>query len=227
MEEQNIVLLGKAGSGKGTQAKLLEKECNLLHISTGEILRKNEYQEEFKKYTTNGELVPNDLMIKILNKEIEILKEKHKNNGIILDGFPRSKEQAEQLNKILDLNKTVIINLEISNKTAEKRINGRAKTDGTKARKDDLDINSIKKRIEIYEENYKAIKEVFTKLKVRFINVEADTKTIKKINQEITEQLIPENSIASSTQSNEKTARDLAEATEFISRMNINNKIII
>ena len=162
----NIILLGKAGSGKGTQAqKILEKYGNIIHISTGDIFRKEENQKITKVYTDKGELVPNQITIDILKKEIEKLKREHHCNKFILDGFPRTPEQAQLLGQIINLEETIAINFDISNETATQRIKGRAENElknGRPARNDDLKIEAIQKRLKTYCKNYNKIENILT-----------------------------------------------------------------
>jgi len=97
----NIILLGCPGAGKGTQAKLIEKKYGIPQISTGDILREEVKKEtklgkEVKKYMDKGELVPDEVVIKIVEKRLKECKK-----GFILDGFPRTIIQATELDKIL------------------------------------------------------------------------------------------------------------------------------
>lgn len=99
-----IILLGAPGSGKGTQAKLISKRFNIPHISTGDIFRTNitngtELGIKAKEFIDNGELVPDDITIEMIERE---LSEEKCNYGFILDGFPRNINQAEELNGILE-----------------------------------------------------------------------------------------------------------------------------
>lgn len=101
----NIVLVGAPASGKGTQAKKLANEFNLLHISTGALLRKiiseqSELSNKVKEYVQNGKLVPDNLVIEVLNDHLKTINTQQ---GILLDGFPRTLFQAEQLDKILNI----------------------------------------------------------------------------------------------------------------------------
>lgn len=98
-----IVLLGAPGCGKGTVAEVLERDLKLTHISTGDLFRNNFTRQtklgiEAKKYIDKGELVPDEITIEMLSKR---LKEEDANNGAILDGFPRTRIQAERLDEIL------------------------------------------------------------------------------------------------------------------------------
>ena len=86
----NIVIFGKPGSGKGTQANFLKEKYNLYHISTGDLFRKNISNQtklgvEAKSYLDNGDLVPDSVTIKMLENEVLSNKEV---NGYIFDGFP-------------------------------------------------------------------------------------------------------------------------------------------
>jgi len=95
----NLILLGPPGAGKGTQAAKLKEKFNIPHISTGDILRDNinkgtELGKRAKEFMNNGQLVPDDLVINIV--EARLLEDDCK-EGFILDGFPRTVYQAEML----------------------------------------------------------------------------------------------------------------------------------
>jgi adenylate kinase len=97
-----IILFGSPGVGKGTQAKILSSKLNIPHISTGDILReaveaKTPLGIEAKKIMDRGELVPDNIMIGIIS---DTLSETRCNNGFILDGFPRTINQAEELDEL-------------------------------------------------------------------------------------------------------------------------------
>jgi len=99
-----IVLLGAPGSGKGTVGKILAENLKLAHISTGDLFRENlknetELGKEAKVYMDKGELVPDELTVRMLEKRME---EADVENGAILDGFPRTKNQAIVLDKLLE-----------------------------------------------------------------------------------------------------------------------------
>ena len=120
-----IVLLGPPGSGKGTQAELICNKYNIPHISTGEIFRWNIKNEtplglEAKKYVEAGDLVPEELTIKIVEDK---LKDKACKNGFILDGFPRNLNQAKALEKMTSIDKAILINL--SDEEIIKRLSSR------------------------------------------------------------------------------------------------------
>lgn len=98
-----IIMLGAPGAGKGTQAKMIAKEYNIPHISTGDIFRANiknntELGQEAKKYMDAGQLVPDELTVKIL---LDRVAQDDCQNGYVLDGFPRTIPQAEVLDEAL------------------------------------------------------------------------------------------------------------------------------
>lgn len=99
-----IVLLGAPGSGKGTVGKILAENLKLAHISTGDLFRENlknetELGKEAKSYMDKGELVPDEITVRMLEKRME---EADVKNGAILDGFPRTENQAVVLDKLLE-----------------------------------------------------------------------------------------------------------------------------
>src|SRR5690606_15792063 len=99
----NLVLFGKPGAGKGTQASFLKEKYNLVHISTGDVFRYNikngtELGNLAKSYIDRGELVPDELTIKMLQDEVEKNADA---SGFIFDGFPRTTEQAKALDNFL------------------------------------------------------------------------------------------------------------------------------
>lgn len=99
-----IVLLGAPGSGKGTAGKVIAEDLKLAHISTGDLFRENlknetELGKEAKKYMDKGELVPDEVTIKMLK---ERLNEADVENGAVLDGFPRTGVQAVSLDNMLN-----------------------------------------------------------------------------------------------------------------------------
>ncbi len=98
-----IVLLGAPGSGKGTVGKILAENLKLAHISTGDLFRENlknetELGKEAKSYMDKGELVPDEITVRMLEKRLE---EADVENGAILDGFPRTENQAVVLDELL------------------------------------------------------------------------------------------------------------------------------
>ena len=100
----NVVIFGAPGSGKGTQSEKLIEKYGLHHISTGEVLRdhiarKTPIGQIAKTYINQGQLIPDSLMIRILDEIID--NEPKAKEGVILDGFPRTIPQAEALNRFM------------------------------------------------------------------------------------------------------------------------------
>ncbi len=150
---KNIIIFGSPGAGKGTQADLIVENHNLTHLSIGSLLREeinsdSELGEKIKKWVEEGTLVPDELITDIMRINIEKNKD---GAGFIFDGYPRSLEQAEILNDILeknDLKLNGVINLETDEEEALKRLLLRAETSG---RSDDNE-ETIKKRFQVYRE---------------------------------------------------------------------------
>tara|TARA_B100000674_G_C37499829_1_gene759850 strand:+ start:96 stop:632 length:537 start_codon:yes stop_codon:yes gene_type:complete len=126
--------MGPPGAGKGTQAKILSQEYNLVHLSTGDILRKEIDKKsstglEAQKYMNAGNLVPDDVLLAMMKSTLTELKDK----GVILDGFPRTIPQAEGLSNIFkSLNQKIdgIINIEVDKNILIARLIERAKNSG-------------------------------------------------------------------------------------------------
>jgi adenylate kinase len=123
-----IVLLGPPGAGKGTNAIELSKTLKLPHISTGDLFRENlnnktSLGQKAKSYMEKGLLVPDEIVLEML---FDRISQKDCNNGYILDGFPRTLEQAKSLDAKLDKKtKTLTINLAVDEKPLIERIAGR------------------------------------------------------------------------------------------------------
>lgn len=126
----NIIMLGAQGTGKGTVAGLISEQTGLPQISTGDIFRKNISEKtplgvEADKYISKGNLVPDDVTIDLVKNR---LKESDAKEGVILDGFPRTVRQAEELDKILQNNQSevdIVINLVTPEEEIVERIENR------------------------------------------------------------------------------------------------------
>ena len=150
----NLVLFGKPGAGKGTQAAFLKDKYNLVHISTGDIFRYNIKNETklgklAQSYMDKGDLVPDEVTIQMLQEEVE----KNPNaEGFIFDGFPRTIAQAEALDAFLSSKGMRIhgtLALEADNEALIKRLVERGKVSG---RTDDQDEEKIRNRFTEYNE---------------------------------------------------------------------------
>ncbi len=123
----NLILLGPPGAGKGTLASRLIKKYNIPHISTGDIFRENIKNEtelglEVKGYMARGELVPDELVVRIA---LDRLNKEDCNEGFMLDGFPRTVFQAEELDKFLKEKNDKInftLNLSVSDEILKERL---------------------------------------------------------------------------------------------------------
>tara|TARA_B100000768_G_scaffold14869_1_gene13955 strand:+ start:6310 stop:6885 length:576 start_codon:yes stop_codon:yes gene_type:complete len=148
----NLILFGKPGSGKGTQAEFVKIKYDLIHISTGDLFRNNisnntELGLLAKSYMDKGDLVPDEVTIKMLEAEVN----NHPNaKGFIFDGFPRTTVQAEILDQFLTtlkLSISMIIALDVDENLLIDRLINRGKDSG---RSDDQDRSKIQNRFDEY-----------------------------------------------------------------------------
>jgi adenylate kinase len=176
MSELNLIMLGPPGAGKGTQAERLKDDFGLPYIGTGELLRKHkdegtELGTEAAEYMDNGDLVPDELVIRMILGEIE---EKGA-DGFLLDGYPRSVGQADALDEALEENGrtlTAALLIDVDDETVIQRLSGRRQCrnghlyhvlfnppkneghcdlDGTKlVQRDDDKPETVKKRLATY-----------------------------------------------------------------------------
>ncbi|WP_281542428.1 adenylate kinase [Maribacter aestuarii] len=148
----NLVLFGKPGAGKGTQAQFLKEQYNLQHISTGDVFRYNikngtDLGTLAKSYIDKGDLVPDEVTIKMLEDEVAKNQEA---DGFIFDGFPRTVAQAEALDNFLeskDMKINATIALEANDEVLIQRLLERGKVSG---RTDDQDKDKIRNRFDEY-----------------------------------------------------------------------------
>ncbi|NNC81995.1 MAG: adenylate kinase [Flavobacteriales bacterium] len=150
---KNIILFGPPGAGKGTQSTRMVKDHDLVHLSTGDIFRTNikggtELGNLAKSYMDKGELVPDDVTIRMLEAEVE---EHPDAQGFIFDGFPRTEAQAVALDGFLERKGTTIhkmLALEVPEEELVERLLERGKESG---RADDANEEVIRNRIKVYE----------------------------------------------------------------------------
>ncbi|MFX0149420.1 MAG: adenylate kinase [Candidatus Hodarchaeota archaeon] len=175
-----LIILGPPGSGKGTQAKFIMKTNGIPQISTGDLLRaavknRTKLGLQAKEFMNTGKLVPDDIVLKLLKERID---QNDCENGFILDGYPRNINQAQQLEKITDID--LVINIEVDFELLIERITGRRtckqcgaifhvkykapKTEGvcdictgSLYQRDDDTEETVKKRIETYNAKTKPL----------------------------------------------------------------------
>ena len=173
--------MGPPGAGKGTQAKILSDQYNLVHLSTGDILR-NEIDNQTtigldaKNYMDQGLLVPDEVLLSMMANTLSNLK----GSGIILDGFPRTIPQAEGLDAIfkkLDLTIDMVINIYVDKEILINRLIKRAEDSG---RSDDTK-EVIVNRQNVYLELTAPLLEFY---KNEVINVDGDG-TIEEVTQRV------------------------------------------
>ena len=182
----NLILFGPPGAGKGTQANMLIDKFNMIQISTGDMLRdevksKSELGNSAKSIMDRGDLVSDDIIIAMIKKRIQM---SDCNNGFILDGFPRTLNQAMGLDKLLEELKIKIgnvIQIEVDESLLLERINKRA-SENENIRDDDNSI-ILKNRIKIYNRDTIPVIEYYKNLKkLKTIN---GMQSIEKVFQDI------------------------------------------
>lgn len=162
----NIVIFGAPGSGKGTQSERLIDRYGLYHISTGELLRDHisrgtELGKIADSYISKGNLIPDELMLQVLEHTLEEHSEATA-NGVIFDGFPRTIAQAEALKEMLQRRGTdlhTVIGLEVPEDELIERLINRGKMTG---RADD-NPETIKNRLTVYHNQTSPLKDYYTR----------------------------------------------------------------
>lgn len=146
----SLVIFGPPGAGKGTQAELIAKKYHLTHLSSGDLLRRElksgALGKKIKQYQDRGRLVPDTLIIKMMENAVT---KKITGAGFIFDGYPRTVKQAEALAKFFKVKKmelAAVLNLQLGEKEALKRIILRSRVSG---RSDD-NLKTIANRFKVY-----------------------------------------------------------------------------
>lgn len=148
----NLIIFGPPGSGKGTQSQKITEKYNIRHISTGDILRSEVKQQtqlgmQAQSLMEKGELVPDELLIKILHSVMDKNKD---TAGFIFDGFPRTLVQARELDKLMErMNDSIdlVVSLDVPDEEVVSRLLKRAEIEG---RKDD-NRQTIENRLNVYK----------------------------------------------------------------------------
>lgn len=159
----NIILCGAPGCGKGTQSEFIVEKYGLTHLSTGDLMRHevasgSELGQLIESYTSQGQLVPDDVTIQLLEKHIESLPADTK--GLIFDGFPRTLNQAVQLERLMKKrgDKTaILIDINVPEDEIIRRLIERGKTSG---RTDD-NLDTIKKRLVVYHDQTRPVDDYY------------------------------------------------------------------
>jgi len=126
---KNLIIFGPPGAGKGTQSDAIKNKLDVFHLSTGDMLReaiKNETEtgKQAKQYTDAGKLVPDEVVIKIVEEKVASLSDK----GVLFDGFPRTLAQAKALDEMLEkLGRSIdaVISIKVPDEDIVKRLTGR------------------------------------------------------------------------------------------------------
>lgn len=174
---QSVVLVGPPGVGKGTQGKLLSSIPGIFHLSSGDMFREldenTDFGQLFHEYATRGDLVPDDITVKIWQEYISIKVEQNvynpKSDLLVLDGIPRNLAQAELLSPYLDILKILFMVCE-DREVMFERIRGRALKE---KRRDDADELVVRYRWDLYKRDTEPMIDHFSQETVRIID--ADT----------------------------------------------------
>ena len=172
--KKHILFLGAPGAGKGTQAEILSQSNSYMHLSTGELLRKeielnSTLGKKVKDIINKGELVSDELVLKIVKQNLD-----QDNKGWILDGYPRNLSQANSLNQVLiEINQPldVVFYLDIPEEVLIKRLLLRGRKDDTE--------ETIRTRVNIYKKTTEPLVQYFKDLSLlEYIDADRDLKTV-------------------------------------------------
>jgi adenylate kinase len=190
----NLILFGPPGSGKGTQSAKITQTYQLQHISTGDLLRDEVSKQtplgvEAQKYMDQGLLVPDEVVIGMISSKID---ETPDARGFIFDGFPRTKAQAEALDKLLEFKNTqiqLLLSLQVPEDELTRRLLGRAAASG---RSDDTE-EVIVKRLKEYHAKTAAVESYYDAFgKVERIKGDGNIEeTFRMLSREIDKYLMP------------------------------------
>lgn len=213
-----IIMLGAPASGKGSVAEILSAEFKIPAISSGDIFRKyisegTEIGKKANEYITRGELVPDDITVEIIASRLE---EPDVTNGLILDGFPRTVNQAEKLDKMLEKNGKqidIVVNLETPEDEILERITNRRictnrdckavyntvlhpskiqgicdKCGSTLEQRDDDKLEKAKKRLEVYYRETAPVADYYKKTGALYSTVLS--KSVNRMKDEVAKDVI-------------------------------------
>jgi adenylate kinase len=182
-----LVLLGAPGSGKGTQGPILAKHYGVTHVASGDLLRKHvaeqsEIGKQISAYLDRGELVPDDLIVAIVT---EVVVEAVKRGGYVLDGFPRTIEQAERAYdyaKANDMDADAAVYLDIPDDVARERLSEREE-----GRTDDADDAVISHRLSVFHEQTTPLLDFYAKRGI--LHTVDATQGVEEVTRAILEEL--------------------------------------
>ena len=160
----NVVIFGAPGSGKGTQSDNLIKMYGLHHISTGEVLRDHiargtELGKIADSYISKGQLIPDDLMIRVLEHELDVDAERER-RGVIFDGFPRTIDQAKALKQML-ARRGSKVHAVVGPEVEEDELVRRMLNRGAETGRADDNITTIKNRLEVYHKQTSPLRDYY------------------------------------------------------------------
>ena len=179
----NLIILGGPGSGKGTQAKVLAEKLNLRHVSTGDLLReavanKTEIGQQVEAIMAAGELVSDDIVMKLIEGAVTEFSAEDPWEGWILDGFPRNVKQAELLEDLLSSKRVTVegvLVLEVDDEVIVERLAGRGR--------DDDAPETVRNRLQVYRDATLPILDLYDqRYDMHYINGD---QTIEAVTQDI------------------------------------------
>lgn len=159
----NLVIFGAPGSGKGTQSEKLIETYGLFHISTGEVLRDQiakgtELGKTADKFISNGQLIPDELMVNILSDLLD--SNPATRDGVIFDGFPRTIPQAVALNEML-AKRGAQVNAVVGLEVADDELIDRLIKRGVESGRSDDNLETIKKRLAVYHSQTQPLRDFY------------------------------------------------------------------
>jgi adenylate kinase len=175
-----LIILGKQGAGKGTQGLRLADHFGCQHLSTGQMFRDSAAASipaglKAKEYMDRGELVPDDIVVEVVEERFSNPAEVQ--NGFVLDGFPRTANQADALDRILGERYPIdlVVDLDVPTELVVERLMGRGREDDT--------ADSIRRRLELYDQETKPLIDLYDKrgLLVQVDGVGEEDKVFQRI----------------------------------------------
>lgn len=185
----NVIISGAPGCGKGTQSELIVRNFDLRHFSTGELLRREIAEQsrlgvEADSFISKGNLVPDKMIIDVITNAIS--RTCADCAGVLFDGFPRTREQAEALEEMMDQQGTPVT-LFIDLKVPERELIQRLLTRGETSGRSDDNLETIKKRLQVFQQKTEPVNAYYQSLG-KYVAIDG-TGTISEIAARIEEQI--------------------------------------